>query len=104
MAANRVPEVAHFESCYHMIGSTESTLALPKVSPGYVRNASTKNISDRKIKESRLGVREFAISDISDFRHVDHCRASNSRFVEILNFRMLKIRISIGEVHFMPCY
>ena len=59
---------------YHMIGSTESTLALPKVSPGYVRNASTKNISDRKIKESRLGVREFAISDISDFRHVDHCR------------------------------
>ena len=59
---------------YHMIGSTESTLALPKVSPDYVRNANTKNISDRKIKESRLGVREFAISDISDFRHVDHCR------------------------------
>jgi len=26
---------------------------------------------------------------------------NNSRFVEILNFRMLKIRMSIGEVHFM---
>ena len=68
-SSNRVLEVAHFESCYHMIGSTESTLALPKVSPGYVRKASTKNISDRTMKESRLGMRRFANSGISDFRY-----------------------------------
>ena len=48
---------------YHIIASYESTIAVPKASPSGVGKVSTKNFSDRKIKESRLGM-----SKLSDFR------------------------------------
>ena len=72
---SRYDNLPIFNPGYHIIGSMEVNDPLPKVSPDSVGKVSTKNISNRTIKESRLGMsimiihnynyaRDFRISEI----------------------------------------
>ena len=63
---DNLPKPRIFNPGYHIIGSMEVNDPLPKVSPGSVGKVSTKNISNRTIKESRLGMSK---SPISNFHH-----------------------------------